>query len=97
MRFRARPELRALPIRLRAPSQRSITSDEKPLPTADVGKIGPNMEQLPHVSEEQAALDKIMGETAPQIEEQGTPVQDVGKSPELGTSDSGQLTRAGRF
>ncbi|EXJ94961.1 hypothetical protein A1O1_00079 [Capronia coronata CBS 617.96] len=37
---------------------------------------GPNMDQLPHVSEEQAALDKSMGGTPPDIE-QGTPVQEI--------------------
>lgn len=34
------------------------------------------MDPLPHVSEEQAALDKSMGNTPPDIE-QGTPVQEV--------------------
>ena len=37
---------------------------------------GPNMDPLPHVTEEQAALDKTMGETPPDIQ-QGTPVQEV--------------------
>ena len=55
--------------------QRWITADEKPLPTTDEPK-GPNQEQLPHVSEEAAAVDKTMGEVAPDIG-QGTPVQDV--------------------
>lgn len=40
---------------------------------------GPNMDQLPHVSEEQAALDKSMGETPPDIE-QGTPVEEVSQA-----------------
>ena len=35
------------------------------------------MENAPHVTEEQAALDKTMGETPPDIEGQGTPVQEV--------------------
>lgn len=35
------------------------------------------MENAPHVSEEQAAMDKTMGETPPDIEGQGTPVQEV--------------------
>ena len=38
---------------------------------------GPNQDQLPHVSEEAAALGEVMGETTPEIEEQGTPVQEV--------------------
>lgn len=38
---------------------------------------GPNMDNAPHVSEEQAAMDKTMGETPPDIEGQGTPVLEV--------------------
>ena len=34
------------------------------------------MDQLPHVTEEAAAMDKIMGDTPPDIT-QGTPVQEV--------------------
>lgn len=34
------------------------------------------MDQLPHVTEEQAAMDKTMGETPPDIQ-QGTPVKEV--------------------
>ena len=37
---------------------------------------GPNQDVLPHVSEEQAAIDKIMGEEPPDLS-QGTPVEDV--------------------
>jgi small subunit ribosomal protein S7 len=59
--------------------QRWITADEKPLPTAEQPK-GPNQEQLPHVSEEAAAVDKTMGEEGPDIG-QGTPVQDVRRYP----------------
>lgn len=56
--------------------KRFITANEKPLPEADKSGPGPNQEQLPHVSEEAAATDKIMGEDGPDIE-QGTPVQEV--------------------
>lgn len=35
------------------------------------------MDQLPHVSEEAAALSKIKGEQGPEVEEQGTPVAEV--------------------
>lgn len=56
--------------------KRFITANEKPLPEADKPGPGPNQEQLPHVSEEAAATDKIMGEEGPDIE-QGTPVQEV--------------------
>lgn len=56
--------------------RRSITADEKPLPTADDQGPGPNQEQLPHVSEEAAAMGKITGEGGPELG-QGTPVQEV--------------------
>lgn len=48
------------------------------------GAKGPNEDQLPHVSEEQAAMDKVTGATPPDIE-QGTPVQEVSlqRSPSL--------------
>ena len=63
----------ALPFR-----PRNITSSEKPLPTkADQKTSGPNQEQLPHVSEEAADTAQIMGETSPEIDAQGTPVQEV--------------------
>lgn len=67
------------PVQLcvRLGSRRNITADEKPLPKADSSGAGPNQEQLPHVSEEAAATDKIMGEQPPQVEEQGTPVAEV--------------------
>jgi hypothetical protein len=55
--------------------QRWITADEKPLPTNEQPK-GPNQEQLPHVSEEAAAVEKAMGGEGPDIG-QGTPVQEV--------------------
>jgi hypothetical protein len=35
------------------------------------------MDNASHVTEEQAALDKTMGETPPDIEGHGTPVQEV--------------------
>lgn len=56
--------------------KRFITAKEKPLPEADNPGSGPNQEQLPHVSEEAAATDKIMGDEGPDLE-QGTPVQEV--------------------
>jgi small subunit ribosomal protein S7 len=66
----------AKPALCKPSQQRWITADEKPLPTAEQPK-DPNQEQLPHVSEEAAAVDKTMGERGPDLE-QGTPVQDVG-------------------
>ena len=35
------------------------------------------MDTLPHISEEAAAVGKAKGEGGPEIEEQGTPVQEV--------------------
>jgi small subunit ribosomal protein S7 len=55
--------------------RRRITANEKPLPITDQPK-GPNQEQLPHVSEEAAAVEKTMGGEGPDIG-QGTPVQEV--------------------
>ena len=60
-------------------ARRTITADEKPLPEADGQNKGPNMEQLGHVSEEAADMAETTGETAPQTEEHGTPVQEVGR------------------
>ena len=40
--------------------------------------VGPNMEQQEHVSEETAKMNAIMGKPGPDIEGQGTPVQEVG-------------------
>ena len=79
----------SFPIRLRRPTYRPrqclhttsskyITADEKPLPQSDGEGPGPNQSQLPHVSEEAAAIGKVTGEGGPEIEEQGTPVQEVG-------------------
>ena len=60
-----------------APLQRRCASDRaKDLPAAETPK-GPNQEQLPHVNEEVAAMRKATGETSPDIEEYGTPVQEV--------------------
>lgn len=66
-----------VPLCLRLAQQRSITADEKPLPKAEQQGPGPNQEQLPHVSEEAATMGKITGEGGPDIEEHGTPVQEV--------------------
>ncbi|KAJ9631205.1 uncharacterized protein PV06_03998 [Exophiala oligosperma] len=64
----------------RAALQRRTASDDasKKPATTPVGPDtqGPTVDQLPHVTEEQAALDKSMGENPPDIE-QGTPVQEI--------------------
>lgn len=68
------------PLQLHVASRRLITADEKPLPQTGGKGAGPNESQLPHVSEEAAATGKILGEGGPEIEEQGTPVQEVSSS-----------------
>ncbi|TKA34170.1 hypothetical protein B0A50_00150 [Salinomyces thailandicus] len=47
------------------------------LPQAQEGQSGPNMHQQEHVSEEDAKMKKVMGQEGPDIEGQGTPVQDI--------------------
>ena len=58
-------------------SRRLITADEKPLPQSEGEGPGANESQLPHVSEEAAAIGKITGEGGPDIDEHGTLVQEV--------------------
>ena len=65
------------PLCVRLAQRRQITADEKPLPKAEGKGQGPNQSQLPHVSEEAAATAEITGGTGPDIEEQGTPVEEV--------------------
>lgn len=64
------------PLCLRLCPQRCISAEEKPLPKAEKGGSGPNQEQLPHISEEAAAMGNITGEGGPEID-QGTSVQEV--------------------
>ena len=52
------------------------SQDDGPLSKADKSGSGPNQQQLPHVSEEAAAMSKITGEQGPELEK-GTPVQEV--------------------
>ena len=69
-----------IPQKRIAPTQRFYADDatKEPVQTnPNTTPAGANESQAPHVTEEQAAMDKIMGEEPPQIEEQGTPVQDV--------------------
>lgn len=72
--FRARPQIskrKLCPI-----VQTRFVSDDQKISEVPAGTKGPNEDQLPHVSEEQAAMDKSMGNTPPDIE-QGTPVKEV--------------------
>jgi small subunit ribosomal protein S7 len=69
-----KPRITQYPV---APLRRRSSSDKvKELPVSETLK-GPNQEQLPHVSEEAAAMGEVTGETGPDIEEHGTPVQEV--------------------
>ena len=74
----ASPAPSANPERIDTASNEHLHGAGHASPTAqsNVDPKGPNMEQLPHVTEEAAAVSKSMGESGPSVE-QGTPVQDV--------------------
>lgn len=65
------------PLCLRLTPRRHITAEEKPLPEPDGQGPGHDHSHLPHVSEEAAAIGEVTGEGGPDIEEHGTPVQEV--------------------
>lgn len=71
--YRPKPISSAQTLRQVAPQRFASDNASQQIPE---GAKGPNMDQLPHVSEEQAETDKIMGETPPDIS-QGTPVKEV--------------------
>ncbi|KAL9005543.1 MAG: hypothetical protein Q9188_001704 [Gyalolechia gomerana] len=75
---------------LRLSPQRCISAEEKPLPKAEKGGSGPNQEQLPHISEEAAAMGNITGEGGPEID-QGTSVQEVLKRDEESKEKAPQI------
>ncbi|KAI9822092.1 MAG: hypothetical protein M1826_000552 [Phylliscum demangeonii] len=61
-----------------APSSRaSSSSSSRPISDAPTPATGPNQDVLPHVSEEAAAIGAITGEGGPEVEEVGTPVQEI--------------------
>lgn len=65
-------------IGVKRPACRSFADDKsKDLPKAEQDGEGPNMRQQEHVSEEAAKMAKIQGGQGPDIEGQGTPVQEV--------------------
>lgn len=65
-------------IGVKRPAYRSFADDKRSvLPEAEKGTTGPNMNQQEHVSEEAAKMAKSMGGQGPDIEGQGTAVQDV--------------------
>ena len=69
------PQKRLLPIQYRLASDDASKAANQSNP----GEVGTDVKEnhIPHVSEEQAALDKVMGQQPPEIEERGTPVQEV--------------------
>ncbi|EME45250.1 hypothetical protein DOTSEDRAFT_43622 [Dothistroma septosporum NZE10] len=70
-------------IGVERPAYRSFADDKSGvLPEASDGRTGPNMDQAEHVSEEAAKMAKIQGGQGPDIEGQGTPVQDILKNEE---------------
>lgn len=75
--FRPRPAVAFRPgnaaIGLQRPTQRSFADDKK-----SSGQAGLTSEPQEHVSEEAAKIAKAQGGEGPDIEGQGTPVQEVG-------------------
>ncbi|KAK5116813.1 hypothetical protein LTR85_009073 [Meristemomyces frigidus] len=64
------------------------------LPEAQQGQTGPNMQQAEHVSEEAAKMSQIMGTgDGPDIEGQGTPVQDILKEDEEARKQAPQVMK----
>jgi len=77
--FRTQPLVRQKRFAPLILQQRAASDDatKGPATTPVDPKIkGPNMDPLPHVTEEQAAIDKSMGVAPPDVE-QGTPVLEV--------------------
>ena len=64
-----------VPFCYRIQQRRNITADEKSLPESDQPK-GPNEDQLPHISQEEAAIGEITGEGGPDVG-QSSPVEEV--------------------
>lgn len=85
MATKAVPMLRTLPFRpvigvkrplvASRPYSSAKNSPDK-LPQAPLGRLGPNMQQQEHVSEEAAKMAKAQGQEGPDLE-QGTPVQEI--------------------
>jgi hypothetical protein len=66
--------------RLAVPSTRLASNDASKGPVQSNpggAATGASESRLPHVTEEQAELDKVMGQEPPEIEERGTPVSEV--------------------
>ena len=69
------PQKRLSPLQSRLASDDALKDPVQENPGEQPS--GANESQIPHVSEEQAAMDKIMGDQPVEIEERGTPVQEV--------------------
>lgn len=73
LQCRVQPATRAVPSQCRAYSGSEDASQK--------GRLGEDHTQtLPHVSEEAAKTAEIMGEKGPEVQEQGTPVEEVGRT-----------------
>ena len=101
--FRPHPPIRPaarVAFAIKPPACRSLTEDKSTdLPKAPEGTAEPNMHQQEHVSEEAAKIAKVQGGEGPDIEGQGTPVQEVSSPFNLVTSTRRRdlLTRSCRF
>ncbi|KAI9699945.1 MAG: hypothetical protein M1836_002479 [Candelina mexicana] len=83
------PVLSARTVNVRVVHPARGFAHQKDLPVAEQPK-GPNQEQLPHVSEEAAAMGKITGEGGPDLD-QGTPVQELMKRDEKAQDKAPQV------
>ena len=80
-----------VPLCYRIQQRRNITADEKPLPESDQPK-GPNEDQLPHISQEEAAIGEITGEGGPDVG-QSSPVEEVRALTNAGQLDTNPQNR----
>ena len=79
-------------IGIKRPAYRCFADDK--MPAAGEGNMGPNMGQQEHVSEEAAKMAEIQGKDGPDIEGQGTPVQDVSRPYQEGYIEKAMLILA---
>ncbi|KAK4545987.1 hypothetical protein LTR36_002551 [Oleoguttula mirabilis] len=95
--FRPRPSCAFRPNTVTGVKRRTFADDNakhNALPQAQEGQTGPNMQQAEHVSEEAAKMSQIMGTgSGPDIEGQGTPVQDILKEDEEARKHAPQVMK----
>jgi len=94
MAFRPRPQVLKRKIAPSVPTRlaSNISGNQQKVTPAPPGEKpkGPNegVSHSMHVSEEQAEMDKIMDTTPPDIQGQGTPVQEVWAQPSFTATGS---------